>query len=224
MVSATTPASRSRSRPHAGTRIDAAAASSVSKCRSADVPRACFPLMWIAPRRQLIQAHGNGLAQVHRGLARIGGNLHQHVAESEILAGESALLRSEDKRHAAAAGELGVDMRRQLRKRNHRSARACDARAFPCPRPVCTRPQPPQGVPRALRFGAGLTRRRRTSPRASVPRKARPRRGAEKPKLAMARAAAPILRGLRGETSTNSTRSRWAFGEQTPILEAAVIA
>ena len=41
------------------------------------------------------------------------------MAESEIFAGEPALLRPEDQRHAAAAGELGVDKRRQLQKRNH---------------------------------------------------------------------------------------------------------
>ena len=75
--------------------------------------------LWSEPCRQFVQTHGNSLAEIHRGLARIGGNLHEHVAESEIFAGEPALLRPEDQRHAAAAGELGVDKRRQLQKRNH---------------------------------------------------------------------------------------------------------
>ena len=38
-----------------------------------------------------------------------------------------------------------------------------------------------------------------------------------RPKLAMARAAAPILRGLRGATRTTSMRSRWEVVSKQPL-------
>ena len=119
----------------------------------------------------------------------------------EVLAREAALLRAEDEGDAAVAGELILNERRQLRQRNDRLLglamleRACanDERAI------------------GYRFREGLRLfafwRRSEAPTADFASRQCGSYGATtarrvKPKLAMARAAAPILRGLRGETRT----------------------
>ena len=219
MVSATTPASRSRSRAHAGSCVEAGERGDCAGTRRLGL-RACLSRRSIwqnAPRRQLIQAHGNGLAQIHGGLARIGGNLHERVAKSEIFAGEPALLWPEDQRHAAATGKFGADKRRQLRERNHgllglavrAGSRANHQRAIG------------HGLGKALHVlrafwsrseapTADFASRQCSSYGATTARRA-------KPKLAMARAAAPILRGLRGETRTTSSASRWGSVSKDPF-------
>ncbi len=69
---------------------------------------------------KLIQTDGDGLAQIHRGLAGIGGNLNQDVAMGEILAGESVFFRAEDEGYASTAAQLLGDERSQRGKRNDR--------------------------------------------------------------------------------------------------------
>jgi hypothetical protein len=69
-------------------------------------------------RGQLVQADGDGLAEIHGRLARVGGDGHEKVAEGEIGAGESALLRPEDQGHAAAAVQLMPDQRGESGKRD----------------------------------------------------------------------------------------------------------
>ena len=129
------------------------------------------------------------------------------MAESEIFAGEPALLRPEDQRHAAAAGELGVDKRRQLQKRNHgllglamlersganheRAIGHGFGKAFHALRVFeqVRAPTADFASRQCSSYGATTARRR-------------------KPKFAIARATAPILRGLRGETRTTSRHAR----------------
>ena len=54
------------------------------------------------PRGQLVEADRDGLAQVHRGLPRVGRNLDQQVAKRKIFAGEAVLLRPENQRDASS--------------------------------------------------------------------------------------------------------------------------
>lgn len=58
------------------------------------------------PRGQLVQTHGDGLAQVHRRLDRGGRNDQQTMAESQIGAREAVLFGSKYQRHPAAAREF----------------------------------------------------------------------------------------------------------------------
>ena len=55
---------------------------------------------------QFVEAHRNSLAQVHRGLARVGGDFDEHVAVRQIVAGEAVFLGAENQGDAAAAVEL----------------------------------------------------------------------------------------------------------------------
>ena len=57
-------------------------------------------------RGSFIKADGDRLAEIHRGLLRIGGNDSEQMAMREISLREPALLRAEDQSDAAAAGEL----------------------------------------------------------------------------------------------------------------------
>ena len=52
---------------------------------------------------QLVEANGDGLAQIHGGLAGIGGDFDEQVAEGKVFAGEAVLFRAEDEGDAAAA-------------------------------------------------------------------------------------------------------------------------
>ncbi len=47
-------------------------------------------------RSQFVETDGGGLAKVHRGLARVGGDLDKRMAQGEIFAGEAVLFRAED--------------------------------------------------------------------------------------------------------------------------------
>lgn len=48
-----------------------------------------------------VEENGSGLAEVHGGLARIGGDFDKHVAGGEVVAGEAVLFRAEDDGDAA---------------------------------------------------------------------------------------------------------------------------
>jgi hypothetical protein len=126
------------------------------------------------------------------------------VAKGEIVAGEAALFRPEDQGHAAAAVQVPYDARGQIRQRYDLLLRpaigegrgagdqgALGQRLCQAFRAFCVLEQ---------FFGAdgGLG----LAPVGLVGRD-----GGEK--LATARAAAPMLRGLRGETRTTSMRPRW---------------
>ena len=71
----------------------------------------------------LVKADGDGLAEVHRRLAWVGGNLDENVAEGEVFAGEAVLFRAEDEGDAAAAGKLPRHQRRQMGQSHHRLLR-----------------------------------------------------------------------------------------------------
>ena len=123
----------------------------------------------------LVQADGDGLAEIHGGLAGVGGNLDEEVAESEIVAGEAAL--SPGRR----PGPRGRRERVRCWTRGASSgavrpaAPGRDRRGLRCRRRGCTRRAPPPGAPRIWRFGGVPRSRRRTSPRASAARRARRR-------------------------------------------------
>ncbi len=55
-------------------------------------------------RSQLVEADGDGLAEVHGGLARVGGNFNEHVAAGKVFAGEAVFFRAEDQGDAARRG------------------------------------------------------------------------------------------------------------------------
>jgi hypothetical protein len=58
------------------------------------------------------------VAQVHRGLAWIGGDFDEQMAESKVFAGESMLFRPEDQGDASATPGLVVHDLSQIGKRN----------------------------------------------------------------------------------------------------------
>jgi hypothetical protein len=68
---------------------------------------------------ELIEANGNGLAQVHRGLEGVGGDLDQDVAPGEVFAGKSMFFRAEDQGDAAAAGQFLGDQRSEFGKQDN---------------------------------------------------------------------------------------------------------
>jgi hypothetical protein len=57
-------------------------------------------------RRDFIKTDGDGLAEIHRGLPGIGGDLSEQMTKREIFAREAALLRAEDEGDPTAAGKL----------------------------------------------------------------------------------------------------------------------
>lgn len=71
-------------------------------------------------RSQLVEADGDGLAEVHGGLARVGGNLNEHVAPGKIFAGEAVFFRAEDQGDGRAVGAPAFNEASEIGKRNHR--------------------------------------------------------------------------------------------------------
>lgn len=77
---------------------------------------------------EVVKADGDGLAEIHGWLARVGGDFDQHVAEGEVVASQAVLFRAEDEGNAAlgdglshgSAGaaevEFAQDQRSQFRK------------------------------------------------------------------------------------------------------------
>ena len=57
-------------------------------------------------RGKLVEADGYGLAQVHGGLAGIGGDFDEQMTEGQVFSREAVLFRAEDEGDAATAGEL----------------------------------------------------------------------------------------------------------------------
>ena len=55
---------------------------------------------------ELVKADGDGLAEVHGGLAWVGGDFYQHVAEGEVVAGQAVFFRAEDEGNAALGDGL----------------------------------------------------------------------------------------------------------------------
>jgi len=72
------------------------------------------------PGGQLVEADGNGLAQVHGGLAVVGGDFNKELAPGEIFAGETVFFRAEDEGNLAAARELRCNQGRERGKRDDR--------------------------------------------------------------------------------------------------------
>ena len=70
--------------------------------------------------RQLVEAYSNGLPKVHRRLVNVGGNLHQHVAARQVVAGQAMFFRAEDQGDAAIVGQLPLEKRTEARKRDDR--------------------------------------------------------------------------------------------------------
>ncbi len=62
---------------------------------------------------QFVEADRNGLTKVHRGLARVRGDLHEQIAVRQIFACKTVLLRSKDNCKTAAAVEILCDDRRK---------------------------------------------------------------------------------------------------------------
>jgi hypothetical protein len=67
---------------------------------------------------ELVEADSDGLAQVHRGLEGVCGDLDQDVAPGEVFACKSMFFRAEDQGHAAAADQFLTDQRGQLGERD----------------------------------------------------------------------------------------------------------
>ncbi len=63
---------------------------------------------------EFVEADGDGLAEVHGGLAGVGGDGDENVAVREVFAGEAVLFRTEDKDDAAAAVEFARHKRGQV--------------------------------------------------------------------------------------------------------------
>ena len=58
---------------------------------------------------EFVEADRNRLAKVHRGLARVGRDLHEQMAVRQILARKTVFLRSKDNCKTAAALEFLCD-------------------------------------------------------------------------------------------------------------------
>jgi hypothetical protein len=86
--------------------------------------RSSTPRTWTCPRgprawgtrfrgnklglaNKFVEADGDSLREVHGGLAGMGGDFDEVMAERKILAREAALFRTEDESDAAAASESG---------------------------------------------------------------------------------------------------------------------
>ena len=71
-------------------------------------------------RSQFVEADGDGLAQIHGGLAGTGGNFDEEMASSEVIASEAALFRAKEDSDAAAACDFALDDGRQIREGDDR--------------------------------------------------------------------------------------------------------
>ena len=67
---------------------------------------------------ELVEADSDGLAQVHRGLEGVCGDLDQEVAIGKVIARKSMFFRAEDQGYAAATGQFLTDHRGQLWQRD----------------------------------------------------------------------------------------------------------
>lgn len=56
--------------------------------------------LWIA--RELVEADGYGLAEIHGAMLFVSGNAQEPMAMAEVFVGKAALLRSEKEGHTAA--------------------------------------------------------------------------------------------------------------------------
>jgi hypothetical protein len=104
-------------RAHRGRRVacgahhlvnDAGQAFEVSRgCGGRLVRRVCVLIRRSSEaRRELVEADGHSLAEIHRGLAGVGRDLHQGMAAGKVIAGEAAFFSSEDESDTASAAEL----------------------------------------------------------------------------------------------------------------------
>jgi hypothetical protein len=59
------------------------------------------------------------LAQVHRGLLGVCGDLDQEVAVGEVIARKSMLFRAEDYGYAASVSQFLTDQRSQIGERDN---------------------------------------------------------------------------------------------------------
>ena len=69
---------------------------------------------------EFVEADGDGLAEVHGGLAGVGGDGDEDVAPGEVFAGEAVLFRTEDEGDAAAPAEFAGDERGEVREGDDR--------------------------------------------------------------------------------------------------------
>ena len=75
---------------------------------------------------EFVEADRNGLAQVHRGLARVGRDFDEQMAIGQIFARKAMFFRAKDKGDAAAAWSSCCDQLAQEHGAERRSAQACD--------------------------------------------------------------------------------------------------
>ena len=169
-----------------------------------------------------IQTDCNRLAEIHRWLVGMRRNLNEGVAPGEVLAGEAVFFRTEDEGDAAAAGHLLLNERSQVMQFDHRLLGLAIGE--------CSCPEDERAVPdgfgeeaaiRAIHRGRHYRRAGENDKACVAWVKQMIASGINlaalsttvscaKPKLARARAAAPILSGFRGETRTTRKQSRWA--------------
>ena len=64
----------------------------------------------------LVEADGDGLAEVHRGLVSVGGDFDHGVAKGQIVAREAMLFRAEDDGDASRGSQLLIDECGQMRQ------------------------------------------------------------------------------------------------------------
>ncbi len=72
---------------------------------------------------ELVEADGGGLAQIHGGLARVGGDFDEYIAVGKIVAGEAVFLRAEDESGAVGGGEFPGKERGEIGQGNDGLAR-----------------------------------------------------------------------------------------------------
>ncbi len=130
------------------------------------------------------------------------------MTHGKIVAGETMLLRTKDYGDLSVALQLPLDQGSQVRERDHRLFRLPIG---PCSVPITSvqsaTASPRHSVVFAFCSKSGAPTADRASRQCGA--KGATTVSREKPKLAMARAPAPILRGLRGDTSTTPMRSSW---------------
>ena len=65
----------------------------------------------VGPRSpgEFVEADGDGLAQIHGGLSRLGGDFDEDVAVRQIFACKTVLFRAEYEGNATAVGQFALD-------------------------------------------------------------------------------------------------------------------
>lgn len=69
---------------------------------------------------ELVETDGHSLAEVHRGLRRVGWNFNEYVAIGKVFAGEAVFFWTKEDGDPATASDFLLNQRRQGRQRDDR--------------------------------------------------------------------------------------------------------